>query len=402
MKLLVLSSEYPNPNSDFDTPVVHYYVKEWIKQGHEVKVIHYRSVFPPFFYIFSNIFNKWLKKIFKTDFIPVARLKESIEYFHEGVKVKSQPIFKLFPHFRFLNSTIKKHATLIYHENLNNNFKPDRIIGHFVNPQLPLINELKKFYPSVDSSLVIHEDPRVIYDLYKEKSYPLLNNLTTIGFRFNEMRNRFKKIFGNNYQMFICPSGIPEDYILKNIPPKKFKESTLSICFVGMLIPLKNVDIILDALSQAFPDRSFTFDIIGEGMLKDEISRKILDLELSECVNMLGKISREDVQHKLLNTDVFVMVSSPEAFGLVYLEAMSKGCITIGTEGQGIDGIIENGKNGFLCKARSIESLKNIFIEIDKLSLNKKVQIATNSIDTAASLTNSKVATSYLKKINLS
>lgn len=401
MKLLILTSEYPNPNSSFDTPVVHYYVKEWIDQGHEVKVIHYRSVFPSFFYFFSNTFNKTLKKIFKTDFIPVFRLDKSLEYFHEGIKVKSQPIFKIFPHFKFFKSTIIKHAKIIYDDNSNNNFKPDRIIGHFVNPQLPLISELKKFYPQVKSSLVIHEDPKVIFDLYKEKSFLLLNNLTTIGFRFNEMRNKFMKLFGQNYKMFICPSGIPENYILKNVPINKFKETKMSICFVGMLIPLKNVDILLDALSLAFPNRNFSLDIIGEGLLKNDISRKIIELELSGCVNMLGKLSREEVQNKMKNTDVFVMVSSPEAFGLVYLEAMSKGCITIGTVGQGIDGIIENGKNGFLCEARNVESLKSVFTEVNNLSYTKKIQLATNAINTTASLTNKKVALDYLKKIDL-
>jgi len=34
------------------------------------------------------------------------------------------------------------------------------------------------------------------------------------------------------------------------------------------------------------------------------------------------------------------MVSAPETFGLVYLEAMAKGCIVIGTKNWGIDGIV--------------------------------------------------------------
>ena len=37
-------------------------------------------------------------------------------------------------------------------------------------------------------------------------------------------------------------------------------------------------------------------------------------------------------------------------------EEVEKGCIIIGTKGQGIDGIVKHGENGFLCKARD-ESL---------------------------------------------
>ena len=44
----------------------------------------------------------------------------------------------------------------------------------------------------------------------------------------------------------------------------------------------------------------------------------------------------------------FVMASKPEGFGIVYLEAMSAGCVTVGTEGQGISDIIDHGMNGFL------------------------------------------------------
>lgn len=64
MKLLILTSEYPNPNSTFDTPVVHYYAKEWQEQGHEIRVVHFRSVFPSFFLFFFKNF----QNIFKENF----------------------------------------------------------------------------------------------------------------------------------------------------------------------------------------------------------------------------------------------------------------------------------------------------------------------------------------------
>lgn len=401
MKILILTSEYPNPNSNFDTPVVHYYAKEWKNHGHEIKVIHYRSVFPQIFYVFANIFNRLVKKVFKTDFIPVVRLDNSIEYLHEGIEVNSKPIFKIFPHFKFFNSTIKREARSVYNDNLNNSFTPDRIITHFFNPQLPLIKELKTYYPNVTASLVIHEDPKVIHNLYKEKAHLLFNSVDKIGFRFQEMKNKFTNYFGEKYEMFLCPSGIPENYILKNVPNTKFKGEILSICFVGMLIPLKNVDILLDSLVLAFPDKNFKLDIIGEGMLRDKLQSKINTLGLDNCVKLLGKISRDEVQKRMTDSDVFAMVSSPEAFGLVYLEAMSKGCITIGTKNQGIDGVIKNGINGFLCEARNVEALKEILIEIKKMPLKRKQEIAKRALETTWSFTNKKIALDYLNKIEL-
>jgi glycosyltransferase involved in cell wall biosynthesis len=400
MKLLILTSEYPNPNSTFDTPVVHYYAKEWQEQGHELRVVHFRSVFPIIFYFFAKIFQTFLKKIFQTDFIPFIRLNKRTDFVHDGINVISQPIFKIFPHFKFFNYTIRKQAKIIYTDNLLANFHPDIIIAHFFNPQLPLITELKKYYPNVKTSLVLHENPIVISDLFGSSSMKLLNNLDYIGFRFNEMRNIFFSLFGKEYSTFICPSGIPENYILSKAPKEKFLSDKISICFVGMLIPLKNIDIIIEAVNLAFPQRNFTLEIVGEGMLKNKISQKIIELKLEGCVTMLGKLSRDEVQKKMVESDVFAMVSKPEAFGLVYVEAMSKGCITIGTKGQGIDGVIEHGENGFLCEARNVEDLKDIFIEINQMTYDDKINFANNAIKTASLLTNSNVASDYLKKIS--
>lgn len=53
------------------------------------------------------------------------------------------------------------------------------------------------------------------------------------------------------------------------------------------------------------------------------------------------------------------MVSKPEGFGIVYLEAMAAGCVTIGTEGEGIADIIIHEKNGFLIPADDPEELAN-------------------------------------------
>ena len=73
------------------------------------------------------------------------------------------------------------------------------------------------------------------------------------------------------------------------------------------------------------------------------------NLGLESCVYFEGEKAREQVLHLMEESDIFVLVSSPETFGLVYVEAMAKGCITIGSKGEGIDGVIVNNENGYLC-----------------------------------------------------
>lgn len=401
MKILVLTSEYPNPKSNYDTPVVHFYAKEWIKMGHDVKVIHYRSVFPDVFYFIARLFKSFIKSFFKTDFIPFEKLEKPLHYQMDGVSITTEPIFKWIPHIRFSSSVISKKAKQIVADNEDKNFIPDVVIGHFLNPQLQLFTELRRYYPETKFSLVFHENPNEIARLFGPNAKKLLSNINYIGFRFREMQLTFERIFGGDHNLFLCPSGIPEDFILHAVPESKFKQEMLSIAFVGMLIPLKNVDITLTALTKAFPQRDFQFKLIGEGMLQPTIVSQIKEIGLTNNVSLLGKKSRIQVQEELVNTDVFVMVSSPEAFGLVYLEAMGKGCIAIGTKGQGIDGVIKHGENGFLCEARNVQALADVLLHIQRMTYEEKLRMSEKAIQTAKEMTDEKIALSYLHKIEL-
>ena len=93
--------------------------------------------------------------------------------------------------------------------------------------------------------------------------------------------------------------------------------------------------------------------------------------------------------------DVFVMVSSPETFGLVYIEAMAQGCITIGSLNEGIDGIIENRKNGFLVSAADVNELTSCFKEIYSMGHEQKKNIITSAYRDASKMTDSCMAEAY-------
>lgn len=396
MKLLVLSSEYPNLHSSHDTPVVHYYAKEWAREGHQVRVVHSRSVFPAPFYPIARGLKALVKKAFKTDFIPFHRLRGMERRTLDGVDVIGLPIFKLFPHIRFFDWTIRQHARTIRSLCEADGFVPDAIICHFLNPQFPLISELKRIYPMATTSLVIHEDPQIISGLFGTQTNDLLGQVEHLGFRYEAMRARFLEEHGQRPNLFICPSGVPERFVLDVVPAAKFASRPLTFCFVGMLIPLKNVDVMLRSFQEAFPSKDFRLRIIGEGFLRPELERLSAELGLGACVRFEGRMTREEVQEVLRGVDVFVMVSKPEAFGLVYLEAMAKGCLTVGTRGQGIDGVIVSGQNGFLCEARDVADLRDVLVRISAMSRNQRLAMAEAALRTASELSDGKVAASYL------
>lgn len=59
----------------------------------------------------------------------------------------------------------------------------------------------------------------------------------------------------------------------------------------------------------------------------------------------------------LRSFDVFVLGSHEEPFGRVVIEAMSAGCVTIGTRAGGVPEIIEHGVDGFMYAPRDVNGL---------------------------------------------
>ena len=125
----------------------------------------------------------------------------------------------------------------------------------------------------------------------------------------------------------------------------------------------------------------------------------IQSFNLESCIHLLGHLSREQVFEKMTAADCFVMISENETFGLVYLEAMAQGCLVIASEREGMDGIIEHGVNGFLCKAGDAIELSNIIKHINNLSIEERKVISFNALNTVRNLTDRRVAQLYLDAI---
>jgi glycosyltransferase involved in cell wall biosynthesis len=93
------------------------------------------------------------------------------------------------------------------------------------------------------------------------------------------------------------------------------------------------------------------------------------------------------------------MISRGEVFGLVYLEAMSRGCITIAGKGEGMEGIIEHGINGFLCEPGNANELASLIKHINTLSAEEKKTISDRARAKATELSDYNVAKNYIENV---
>lgn len=134
---------------------------------------------------------------------------------------------------------------------------------------------------------------------------------------------------------------------LKHAYPAEKKAG--SVVMTASLIPDKCADITLRAFAKIHQRYPFaTLTIVGEGSEEKRLKDLCKELGLSSAVCFTGQLPNKEVFTTLAHRQFFVMPSINEGFGIVYLEAMVSKCVTIGTQGEGIDGFLQNGKNGFL------------------------------------------------------
>jgi glycosyltransferase involved in cell wall biosynthesis len=99
------------------------------------------------------------------------------------------------------------------------------------------------------------------------------------------------------------------------------------------------------------------FVIAGDGFLRQYHEKLAEELGIRKNIIFTGKIASEDVPFYYALSDLVVVPSLQEAFGLVVSEAMACGKVVIGSNVGGICDQIIDGYNGFLVEPRNFEKI---------------------------------------------
>jgi glycosyltransferase involved in cell wall biosynthesis len=131
--------------------------------------------------------------------------------------------------------------------------------------------------------------------------------------------------------------------------PEVESSSEPKVLSVGNLIATKGHALLLYAFSRLrrdVPDCSL--EIIGEGPERKKLGDLAAELGIANSVQFHGRQRREYIAEAMRRCSLFVLPSSYEGLGCVYLEAMACAKPAIGCHGQGIEEVIEHGKSGML------------------------------------------------------
>jgi glycosyltransferase involved in cell wall biosynthesis len=147
---------------------------------------------------------------------------------------------------------------------------------------------------------------------------------------------------------------------------------------VGRLNIQKGYDILLQSLyilQHEYQCANVDLYIAGEGNQKDSLLALREELGLQEHVTLLGGIENRDrLKEFYEETDIFVLPSRWEGFGISIVEAMAMKKPVIASSIDGVLEIIEDGYNGILCPPA------------DPIALAKKLYEAISSRDVRDSI----------------
>lgn len=180
------------------------------------------------------------------------------------------------------------------------------------------------------------------------------------------------------------------------------KNKVRNLIFAGRLIESKNVQHTIEAISFLSENikNKISFKIVGDGYYKQNLIDLSKKYQLEDVIEFKEKVRHEDVFDMMDKSDAFVMVTE-ETFGMVYVEAMSQGCIVIGAKKQGIDGVIVNEENGFLVDLNDSKLLADMIEKLYRLNEDEINKISKNAIITAKEMTNNNLAYGVLNKLSL-
>ena len=135
--------------------------------------------------------------------------------------------------------------------------------------------------------------------------------------------------------------------------PRNTQEKQNIILNVGRLSAQKNQKMLIQAFSRCKTD-DWKLNIVGEGVLRDDLELLISDLELKDKVHLLG--TQTNIQDYYEKAKIFAFSSNYEGFPNALMEAMYFGLPSISTAcPSGPDELIRDGKNGFLVPVGDVD-----------------------------------------------
>ena len=320
-----------------------------VKKGHEIHFITYRQP------------------------VRIQNLTPNL-YFHE-VHVPTYDLFKYQPYELALSSKIVEVVNTYNINLLHVHYAIPHAYAAYMGKkmledqglEIPMITTLH----GTDITLVGS------HPFYKKAVQFSINHSEYVTAVSQSLKDDTERLFEITSDIKVIPNFIDLQKIkFRDVPCEKIQiaaENELIITHISNFRPLKRIIDILKIFKIIKDGLNVKLLMVGDGPEKERAIHYCKVNQLEKDVLFVGKSN--EIDNILCFSDLFLLPSEKESFGLAALEAMAHGVPVVCSDIGGLPEVIENGISGFLCPVGDInvmaEKVNYLLSDKERLKLFK-------------------------------
>ena len=206
----------------------------------------------------------------------------------------------------------------------------------------------------------------------RSKSEEIISNKVDMIITFTEHEKRWliEHFKANEKKIKIIYPGVDKNKfhsinkIHYNEKNRRFK---LDLLFVGRNESIKGLDVLINSLRNISKNYKWRLNVVGGEYIDSEliaIKNKLGADKFSNSINFIPSVSHTKLYEYYDRSDLLVVPSYYESFGLVALESMACSTPVIASNVGGLGILIKSGYNGFLFEAGDEYNLSKIIISM--------------------------------------
>lgn len=202
-----------------------------------------------------------------------------------------------------------------------------------------------------------------------------INNSDAVTAVSHSLKNDTYKLFGIDKDIHVVPNFVCLDHlnILKNKELKKAyaPEGEKILSHISNFRPVKRVLDVIRVFKSVRDKMPAVLIMVGDGPERNAAERLARELEVDEYIYFVGKL--KNPLEVLSVSDLFVLPSESESFGLAALEAMAMRIPVITTNTGGLPEVNRHGVSGMMSNVGDWEDMAEnaIFVLSDEKRLQK-------------------------------
>jgi L-malate glycosyltransferase len=209
----------------------------------------------------------------------------------------------------------------------------------------------------------------------------ILNHSSAIIAESEDIAVHVETIYRPNKKAVVIPIGFPAR--LHASEEKVFlNKGKIQFISIGRMVKRKGFDVLIRALSLLKDiENTPRLHLVGDGPELNSLKTLARELGIQDHITFSGTVDDKEKFRLLSNSDIYVLSSVHEGFGIVLLEAMCCGLAVIATNNGGQTDIIKDGKNGILVPSKNAEALAGAMRTLALNSAKRKEMGAFNKED---------------------